>query len=79
MPILRLKNTFNSYSGGVRKKIVANIVMMGFFTAITKMVSIEAMKKAIPESVPKIFVKLNLKAFDRGYEYCKKQSKENHK
>jgi len=53
------------------KKIVANVVMLGFFTAITEVVSYDAMKKALPESVPEKAVDLNLKAFDRGYEYGK--------
>jgi 2-oxoglutarate ferredoxin oxidoreductase subunit gamma len=50
-------------------KIIANLVMLGFFTAVTEVVSAEAMKKAIPGSVPERFLDLNLKAFDRGYEY----------
>lgn len=53
------------------KKIVANVVMLGFFTAITKVVTCEGMKKAIPDSVPEKAIDLNLKAFDRGYEYGK--------
>jgi len=48
---------------------VANIVMLGFITAITKVVSVEAMKKAVFESVPKGTEELNMKAFDRGYSY----------
>lgn len=48
---------------------VANIVMLGFVTAITKVVSVEAMKKAVLESVPKGTEELNMKAFDRGYSY----------
>ncbi|RKY78359.1 pyruvate ferredoxin oxidoreductase [candidate division KSB1 bacterium] len=54
-------------------RIVANVVMLGFFTSLTKIVSVEAMRKAIPESVPSRFVELNLKAFDCGYEYSRKQ------
>lgn len=50
-------------------RIIANVVMLGFFTAITGVVSAEAMKKAIPSLVPSRFVELNLKAFDRGYQY----------
>lgn len=50
------------------KKIVANIVMLGAFTAITGIVSYDAMKKAIAENVPQRFVDINMKAFDRGYE-----------
>ena len=51
------------------KKIVANVVMLGFFTAVTDVVSYEAMKKAIPDSVPEKAIDLNMKAFERGYNY----------
>ena len=50
-------------------KIIANLVMLGFFTAVTGIVSAEAMRKAIPGTVPQRFLELNLKAFERGYEY----------
>ncbi|KPL19535.1 MAG: pyruvate ferredoxin oxidoreductase [candidate division Zixibacteria bacterium SM23_81] len=50
-------------------RIIANVVMLGFFTAISEVVTVEAMKKAIPTLVPSRFVELNLKAFDKGYEY----------
>jgi len=50
-------------------RIIANVVMLGFFTAMTGVVSEEAMKKAIPTLVPSRFVELNLKAFDKGFEY----------
>jgi 2-oxoglutarate ferredoxin oxidoreductase subunit gamma len=53
------------------KKIVANIVMLGFFTAVTDVVSYEAMKSAILSSVPKGTEKLNEGAFSKGYEYGK--------
>jgi len=36
---------------------------------VTKIVSPEAMKKALPGLVPGRFLDLNIKAFDRGYEY----------
>lgn len=51
------------------KKIVANVVMLGFFTAITKVVTYESMSKAIPDSVPEKAIDLNLKAFERGYNF----------
>lgn len=51
------------------RRIVANLVMLGFFTAISGIVSYEAMKKAIPGSVPERALELNLKAFERGYDY----------
>jgi 2-oxoglutarate ferredoxin oxidoreductase subunit gamma len=50
-------------------RIIANLVMLGFFTAVTKIVSPEAMKKALPGLVPGRFLDLNIKAFDRGYDY----------
>jgi 2-oxoglutarate ferredoxin oxidoreductase subunit gamma len=53
-------------------RIIANLVMLGFFTAVTQIVSPDAMKKAIPGLVPDRFLDLNIKAFDKGYEYGKK-------
>ena len=50
-------------------RIIANLVMLGFFTAVTKIVSPEAMKKALPGMVPGRFLDLNIKAFDKGYDY----------
>ena len=50
-------------------KIVANVVMLGFFTAASGAVSPEALKKVIAETVPKRFIDLNMKAFDMGYEH----------
>ncbi len=48
---------------------VANIVMLGFVTAVTKVVSVDAMKKAVLDSVPKGTEELNMKAFECGYSY----------
>lgn len=55
----------------IGNRIIANVVMLGFFTSITNIVSYEAMKKAIPNSVPEKAVPINLKAFERGYEFGK--------
>jgi 2-oxoglutarate ferredoxin oxidoreductase subunit gamma len=55
------------------KKMVLNIVMMGFTTAITGIVDAEAMRKAVTASVPKGTEELNLKAFNKGYEYGVKE------
>jgi len=52
-------------------RIVANLVMLGFFTAVTGVVSVDAMKKAIPGSVPDRYLELNLNAFDKGFRYHK--------
>lgn len=57
-------------------RIIANMVMMGFFTAITKAVSPKAMKKALPGLVPDRFLDLNVRAFDKGYDHGEKLLKE---
>jgi 2-oxoglutarate ferredoxin oxidoreductase subunit gamma len=54
------------------RKIVANIVMLGFLSGITDMVGEDALKKAIADSVPEPTIKLNFKAFDKGREHAKK-------
>jgi 2-oxoglutarate ferredoxin oxidoreductase subunit gamma len=53
------------------RKIVANIVMLGFFAAVISeaVVSVEALREAVRTSVPKGTEELNLKAFQKGYEY----------
>ncbi len=56
--------------------IVANIVMLGFFTAITGAVSKDGMWKSIEERIPKRFLEMNEKAFLKGYEYGLKILKE---
>jgi 2-oxoglutarate ferredoxin oxidoreductase subunit gamma len=50
-------------------KIVANIVMFGFFTAVTNLIRAESAKKAIESSFREKLIDLNLKAFDKGYTY----------
>jgi len=56
-------------------RIIANVVMLGFLTAIAEVVSIDAMNKTIPTSVPERYLELNQKAFKKGYEYSIKQKK----
>ncbi|MBZ5543739.1 MAG: 2-oxoacid:acceptor oxidoreductase family protein [Acidobacteriia bacterium] len=51
------------------RKLVLNMVMVGFVTAITSLTSAEAGRKSVADSVPKGTEKLNLAAFDKGYEY----------
>ena len=50
-------------------RIFTNLVMLGFFTAITKAVTPEAMKKALPGLVPKRFLDINIRAFEGGYQF----------
>ncbi len=51
------------------KRMVLNIVMVGFFGAVTGLLTRESLRDAVADSVPKAFLELNLKAFDKGYEY----------
>jgi 2-oxoglutarate ferredoxin oxidoreductase subunit gamma len=51
------------------KRMVLNSVMVGFFTAVTNLLEPDAVRKAVADSVPASFQELNLKAFDRGFEY----------
>jgi 2-oxoglutarate ferredoxin oxidoreductase subunit gamma len=51
------------------KKMVLNSVMVGFFTAVSKLLKPDAVRQAVGDSVPESFRELNLKAFDKGYEY----------
>ena len=50
---------------------VANVVMLGFLTAATNMLSADAMKKSILASVPGGTGDLNINAFEKGCEYAK--------
>ncbi len=51
-------------------KMMANIIMVGFLVGITNAVSLESAKKTVSESVPQKTVDINIKAFDRGYEFA---------
>jgi 2-oxoglutarate ferredoxin oxidoreductase subunit gamma len=50
------------------KRMVLNSVMVGFFTAVTRLLEPDAVRKAVADSVPANFRELNLKAFERGLE-----------
>jgi 2-oxoglutarate ferredoxin oxidoreductase subunit gamma len=51
------------------RRVVANVVMLGYFTAVTGLVSREAVEKAITSSVKPKTIQLNLQAFDTGYTH----------
>jgi len=51
------------------RRIVANIVMLGALTSLTRVVSEESMRNAILDRVPKGTEELNTKAFQMGYDY----------
>jgi 2-oxoglutarate ferredoxin oxidoreductase subunit gamma len=60
----------------IGKKFVLNIVMLGFFGAVTGIMPIEALRKAVETSVPAGTETLNVSAFDKGYEYGVKLKEE---
>jgi 2-oxoglutarate ferredoxin oxidoreductase subunit gamma len=51
------------------KKMVLNIVMVGFFGAVTGLLQPDSLREAIANSVPEAYRDLNRKAFDKGYAY----------
>lgn len=57
----------------IGKKMVLNIVMVGFFGAVSQVVDREALRNAVAASVPEAYRELNLKAFDKGFEYGTKE------
>jgi 2-oxoglutarate ferredoxin oxidoreductase subunit gamma len=57
-------------------KIVTNIVMVGASTAIFGLLDPEAVKKAVLDSVPKKFLELNEKAYQKGFEAGKNALKD---
>lgn len=56
------------------RRLVLNIVMVGFFTGVTGLLTIEAVEKAVLDSVPKGTEDLNMKALRKGYDYGRQQS-----
>ncbi len=53
------------------RKLVLNMVMVGFVTAMTGLASPDAVRMAISASVPRGTEPLNLAAFEKGHEYGK--------
>ncbi len=51
------------------RSIVQNIVMLGFFSAVTKLVTKENMVDGVKHSVPAGTEELNLRAFEAGWAY----------
>lgn len=50
-------------------KMMANVVMLGFFTAITGAVSVDAVRDTVADTVPKRTIEKNVAAFNKGYDY----------
>jgi 2-oxoglutarate ferredoxin oxidoreductase subunit gamma len=51
------------------KRMVLNVVMVGFFAAVNGLLRPDSLRKAVLDSVPPAFRELNARAFERGLEY----------
>jgi 2-oxoglutarate ferredoxin oxidoreductase subunit gamma len=57
---------------GLGRRIISNIVMLGFICAATNFVDVQVMRDAVESSVPPGTEELNLKGVDVGYESGRK-------
>jgi 2-oxoglutarate ferredoxin oxidoreductase subunit gamma len=53
----------------IGNKMMANIIMLGFLSAIIELVQLDSLRQAVLSSVPAKTRETNAKAFDRGREY----------
>ena len=51
------------------RKVVLNIVMVGFFCAVTGLLDPKAVRQAVMDSVPPAMQKIDLEAFDKGFAH----------
>jgi len=73
--ILRVPATRIAEQAG--KKVVLNIVMLGFIIGAAKVLDKDVVLKAVIASVPKGTEEMNRNAFEGGYEYALSQVKGN--
>jgi 2-oxoglutarate ferredoxin oxidoreductase subunit gamma len=57
------------FAEGLGRKLVLNMVMVGFVTALAGLATPQAVRKAIVDSVPQGTGNLNLAAFEKGLEF----------
>jgi 2-oxoglutarate ferredoxin oxidoreductase subunit gamma len=57
------------FAGELGNEMMANIVMLGFVSAVSDLVSVDSLRKAVLSSVPPQTKEKNEKAFERGREY----------
>ncbi len=65
--------------GDLGRRIVANIVMLGYAAANTDVVSLEGIREAVLSSIPKGTEELNMRALEKGYSYDTQQPQEDSK
>jgi len=61
---------------GLGRRIVANVVMLGFVAAVTDIASPEAIRLAVLDSVPRGTEELNERAFETGLQYAREMASE---
>lgn len=54
------------------RRIISNIVMLGFICGATKVADVELIREAVAASVPRGTEDLNLRGVDAGYDYAVK-------
>jgi 2-oxoglutarate ferredoxin oxidoreductase subunit gamma len=59
----------------LKRPVVANILMLGFLAAVSDIVSAEALKNSVLDSIPAGTEAVNMKAFELGYSYGIEQKK----
>lgn len=52
----------------IGRKIVLNIITVGFFGAVSQLMPLAALERAVKDSVPPGTLDLNLRAFQKGWE-----------
>ena len=55
------------------RRIVTNVVMLGFLTGVLDLIDQEFIKEAIKTTVKPKTIPLNLEAFSTGYEYARRE------
>lgn len=57
------------FAGELGNEMMANIVMLGFLSAVSDIVSVDSLRQAVLSSVPPHTKEKNAQAFERGHEY----------
>jgi 2-oxoglutarate ferredoxin oxidoreductase subunit gamma len=53
----------------IGRRMVLNIVVVGFFASVAGLLDAQSLRAAVEDSVPSAFRELNLKAFQKGYDF----------
>lgn len=59
----------------IGREVVTNMVVLGVLSAVTGMVKLDSLKKALKHRIRKAFLEMNLKALDEGFKAGEKEWK----